>query len=157
MYNIDFECNYSSTVIVEYLKGYTTIGNEVYAGGPIWETLGSGIIAQGETNGRGLLCRLRKTNSITTYKNPYELPMVDEYFILGAASSVDAGVATNRQSNQALSPGVADQLAMLVDQPAVNVSQNGLPVEYLVSEEIVLNGALAASGSRSGGTPGLRY
>jgi len=128
-----FNMNYNSSRVVEYLVGYTRgVG---LAAGPIWKQLTDAAVSDIEASKGSLVCRMRTINSITGGENIYKLDPYNEIFIIGNLkySFSVGGVAGPVRQNNAILGSMQSNTS--------NQYLSDLPIEYLNSHSVSLNRA----------------
>ena len=142
-----FNINYNSSRVVEYLAGY--VGTTGTAAGPIWIPLTETAINDIEASQGATVCRLRTINSITNEKNIYELDPYNETFIIGNPN-YSFSVSSPGQSLK----NKINALKQSMHLATVNNYLPDVPIEYLSSHSVSLNNPGPSPGnagySRSG-------
>jgi hypothetical protein len=130
----EFNVNYNTEAVVQVLSGYREIDGESYVIAPQWTSLGTTSL-ESLAKGGFLVCRLRRVNTITGQQNAYELPVYNEYFILGEPPSLSSnlpspGFSTNIHS-------YATVLQDEMSRATINRGNQELPIAYLKSTAMI--------------------
>jgi len=140
--SFNFNLKYNSSMKIEYLARfkYSDHGFEVSA--PDWQQLNEGIINEANLANKTLVCRMRRIDSITNTSDIYELTSFNKLFIIGKPkfSSSTAGGNTLRR--------IFGLLESSMDKIKINKGSLEIPIEYLVSEEAIINRQMAPTRRR---------
>lgn len=133
--SFDFDSKYNSCMVVEYLIGYETGMDGPVVSAPMWKQLDEGDLNRAREGRQALICRLRDTNKVIKGKNVYELPSFNRLFVIGKPKYYPSLQADPGNSLK----NILNALQKNMKKNTVNKANIGVPIEYLSSDETLLN------------------